>query len=103
MSQTLTQDRTWSQIVARAWTDDEFRGRLIADPRSVLEEHGIETPEGVEIQVMEDTENVRHLILPPSPAEELSEEDLVGSEVAYCYCGFCGRCGHCGCWCRGCV
>jgi len=92
----VSQELAWSQLIARAWTDDEFKQRLQADPRGVLAEHGIDMPEDVEINIMEDTKNVRHIILPPPPAEELMEEDLAGS-AAYCYCGGCYRCGRCGC------
>lgn len=103
MTQTLSQERAWSQLVAKAWTDEEFRDRLKNDPRAVLEEFGIEAPEGVEIQVVEDTPEVRHIVLPASPAGELADEELVGATGADSYCGFCGHCGRCGCWCRGCV
>lgn len=102
MTQLLSQDRAWSQIIAKAWIDEEFRARLIEDPRSVLAEFGFDTPEGVEIRVLEDTDKVRHLTIPASPAEELEDEELVGTADSEMYCGFCGWCGRCGCWCRGC-
>ena len=97
MTQLLSQERAWSQIIAKAWIDEEFRARLLDDPQSVLAEYGIDTPEGVEIRVMEDTDTVRHLILPTSPAGELADEELVGAAGADSYCGFCGYCGRCGC------
>jgi hypothetical protein len=100
MTQTLSQQRAWSQIVAAAWADPAVKARLLADPRTVLAEHGIEAPEGVEFEVVEDTETVRHLVLPPSPAGELTDEELVGAAGADSYSGWCGRCGRCGCRCR---
>jgi hypothetical protein len=92
----VSQERLWSQLIARVWSDDDFKQRLMVDPRGVLAEFGIEVPEGTDINVVEDTARVRHLVLPPSPANELTDEDLAGSNTAYCYSGDCGRCG-CGC------
>ena len=100
----ISEDLLWSQIVARAWSDEGFLERLRADPRALLAEHGLEVPEGTEVQVVEgtevkvvdDTDTVRHFILPTSPPDELIEEELAGNTVAW-YCGACGRCGACGC------
>jgi hypothetical protein len=54
----------WSQLVARAWADPDFKARLLADPAAVLKEHGLEVPPGVEIKVVEDSAKVLHLPLP---------------------------------------
>lgn len=102
----MSQERLWSQVLARVWSDADFKERLIRDPRGVLAEHGIDLPEGHEITVLEDTDTVRHLVLPPAPTEELVDEELVGSPVAgdsfSGWCGWCGSCGRCGCGCRRC-
>ena len=100
MTQTLSQNRAWSQIVATAWADEEFKARLLADPRSVLAEYGIEVPDGIELVIAEDTDTVHHLTLPASPAGELTDEELVGAAGADSYSGFSGFCGRCGCHCR---
>ena len=53
--------------------------RLVADPKGVLAEEGIEIEQGYEIKVVEDTEKVSHLVLPPAPPPgELSESELDG-------------------------
>jgi hypothetical protein len=105
--QRISEDLLWSQIVARAWCDEDFLKRLLSDPRSVLAEHDLEVPPGFEVEVtigpevkVEDTEGVRRFILPARPAQEVAIEDLFGGAVAYCWCGACGRCGACGCRCR---
>ena len=70
--------KKWSQIVAKAWTDEAFKTRLLADPAAVLTEHGMEVPPGVRCRVMEDTATLRHLTLPLRPgSRETSEEDLL--------------------------
>jgi hypothetical protein len=108
MTQTLSQHRAWSQIVAAAWADEELKARLLADPRAVVIEYGMDLPDGIELVVtedvdadrFEDTNTVRYLVLPPSPAGDLTDEDLVASADAYSYSGFSGYCGRCGCHCR---
>jgi hypothetical protein len=105
MIQQMSEELLWSQIVARAWCDEGVMKRLLSDPRAVLAEHDLEVPEGMEVEVVlgkeikvEDTDRVRHFILPGSPPADLTEEDLVGGAVAYC-----AACGGCGCGgCRRC-
>jgi Nitrile hydratase, alpha chain len=53
------------QIAARAARDEEFRQQLIRDPAATLErEFGARLPEGVTIQVHEETDDVVHLVVP---------------------------------------
>ena len=107
MIQRISEDLLWSQIVARAWCDEDFMQRLLSNPRTVLAEHDLETPPGTEVEVVlgtevkvDGTDTVRRFILPASPSHELMEEDLVEGAVAWCACGACGGCGACGCRCR---
>ena len=66
-----------AQITAKAWMDAAFKQRLLSEPAIVLKEYGLEMPSGVKIKVVEDTETLMHLSLPPRPTDqELSEEDL---------------------------
>jgi hypothetical protein len=68
--------KLWQQIVAKAWADQGFRKRLVTNTSDVLKEHGLAVPPGMQLRVVADTGNLRHLILPPSPSEELSEAEL---------------------------
>jgi len=69
--------KLWAQLVAKAWTDDKLRERLMSDPQSVMEENGLPVPPGLEVRVVQNTEGVIYLPLPPKPSPaELSEEDL---------------------------
>ena len=70
------QAKLYGQVVARAWQDEAFKQRLLADTDGALAEMGVEVPAGQEVRVVEDTERVTHLVIPPSPGEELSEEQL---------------------------
>jgi hypothetical protein len=104
----VAEERAWSQVVARAWCDEDFMQRLLSDPRAVLAEHDLEVPPGTPVEVVtgeevkvDDTDAVRRFVLPARPPQELEDEDLFeGGPVSWCGCGGCGRCGACGCRCR---
>jgi len=63
----------------------------MADPAKILDAEGVNVPDGVSIRVMEDTEQVRTLIIPPAPF--LLDDDqlksitggLWGCQVEQCY------------------
>jgi hypothetical protein len=69
-------EKQYAQIIAKAWTDESFKRRLLEDPRAVLREHGISPPAGVEILAVESTPQRRYFIIPPRPEHDMSEEDL---------------------------
>jgi hypothetical protein len=62
------QMRMIENIVERTWIDDIFRNRLLSDPAKVLRAEGVKIPQGVEVRIVEDTENVLHVVLPMKPA-----------------------------------
>src|SRR5262245_16660882 len=68
--------KQWGQLVARAWTDDAFKARLLAEPGPTLAEQGFEMPLGIEVKIHESTATLVHLTLPPAPSEDLSDEQL---------------------------
>ncbi len=68
--------KKYGQIVAKAWADEEFKARLLADPAAVLQAEGLAVPAGVELRAVENTAQVMYLTLPPKPSEELSDEQL---------------------------
>ena len=71
------QAKKLNKIIATAWLDKGFMDRLIADPKAVLKEEGVEVPPGVEVRVAADTDKLRYLPLPlRPPLSELSDEQL---------------------------
>jgi hypothetical protein len=65
------------QIIAKAWADEEFKQRFLADARAVLKEEGVDIPDGIEVRVVENTDKVFHMLLPNKPrAKELSDDEL---------------------------
>ena len=73
------------RLVERSLQDEEFRQRLLADPKAAVEEElGIQLPAEVQVRVVEETADTIYLVLPSaSPAgegRELSDREL--EEVA---------------------
>ena len=73
------------RLVERSLQDEEFRQRLLADPKAAVEEElGIQLPAEVQVRVVEETADTIYLALPTaSPAGEggeLSDQEL--EEVA---------------------
>ena len=64
-----------AHVAMKAAEDDEFRARLVADPRAAFEaETGIRFPDHYRLHVHEESATDAHLVLPPKPA--LSREQL---------------------------
>ena len=57
----------WPQVVGQAWADEAFRRRLLANPKSVLDELGVEFPADHRIELVEDTPAQTFLVLPRKP------------------------------------
>lgn len=52
-----------ARLVARAWVDPEFKARLLADPKAACAELGIDASSLNEFVVLENTDQVRHLVV----------------------------------------
>ena len=65
-----------TKVIPRAWRDQQFKARLLANPRAALEEAGVTPPPNMNLRVVENTDNTAHLILPPPPSAEIDEESL---------------------------
>ena len=68
----------FAKIIARAWRDPAFKAELIANPAVALKAEGIVVPAGMTVTVVENTDKQFHLVLPPVPTDELSDEALDG-------------------------
>ncbi len=74
--------KQWGQLVARTWSDEAFKQRLLAEPAAVLAEQGIEVPPGMEVRVHENTPTAVHVALPPALSGELSDEQRDQAQLA---------------------
>jgi hypothetical protein len=66
------------RVIAESLESDEYRERLIDDPRTVLREAGLNISEDTEVVVHENSENTAHLVLPsrPEPDQILDIEEI---------------------------
>ena|ERR1051325_457566 len=55
------------KVIAKAWADEDFKRRLIANPADVLREAGLEIPTALRIDVLQDSPQRRYLVLPLRP------------------------------------
>jgi nitrile hydratase subunit alpha len=55
-----------------------YRSRAVIDPRGVLEEFGVEVPQGTEVRVWDSNAELRYMVLPmrPTGTEHLNEQQL---------------------------
>jgi nitrile hydratase subunit alpha len=60
------------------YKSNEYRSRLVMEPRVVLSEFGLELDESIEIRVWDSSSDMRYMVLPERPArtEDLDEDGL---------------------------
>ncbi|GAA3235513.1 nitrile hydratase subunit alpha [Pseudonocardia petroleophila] len=51
-----------AKVVAKAWTDPEYRARLLAEGTSAIKELGFAGPQGEHIVVLENTPSLHHVV-----------------------------------------
>lgn len=66
----------WAEILTKAWTDEAFKQRLLADPTKVLKESGIPLTPEMKYIIHENTEHQTHIVLPLPPKEKTGSEIL---------------------------
>ena len=68
----------FGRLADLARTDPIVRERLVSDPEGALREAGLVVPPHVQVKLLEATDDVRYLVLPPlvAPDGELSDEEL---------------------------
>ena len=65
-------------LFAACWKDEALKARFMTDPKAVLAEYGIDVPDGIDVNVVENTDNTVHITMPKAPAGagDLSDEEL---------------------------
>ncbi len=74
MTPVSNEQKAYGKLVAKAWSDESFKKRLKQNPTPVLAEMGIEVPEGLDIEVVENTPQKYYLMIPKAPSAEMFEE-----------------------------
>ena len=82
MSEASGREQVESGLVERSLEDEDFRRRLLEDPKATVEhELGARLPEDVQVRVVEETADTIYLVLPSASPHgdeggELSDQDL---------------------------
>ncbi len=65
-------------MCAGRWKEEGLKTRVMADPKAVLAEHGMEVPGGMDVNVVENADNCVNITMPARPDGhgELSDEEL---------------------------
>lgn len=62
------------RLIARSLEDESFRERLLADPKTTVEEElGTRLPESVQVRAVEESAQTIYLVLPPATQQEGGE------------------------------
>ena len=75
----MTEQRNaMAQLFAACWKDEALKARFMSDPKAVLAEHGIDVPDNMNVNVVENSDNTVHITMPKAPAGamNLSDEEL---------------------------
>lgn len=58
------------EIIKKAWEDAEFKKQLLANPKAAVKEaFGIEVPDTIEVEVVEESANKFYFVLPQQPSK----------------------------------
>lgn len=66
----------WAEIIAKAWTDEAFKKRLLKDPQKILKENGIPLLPEMTYVIHENSEHETHIVLPLMPKDKTEAEIL---------------------------
>ena len=67
-----------AELFAACWKDEALKQRFMDDPKTVLAEYGMDVPDGMTVNVVENADNTVHITMPapPSGHQDLSDEEL---------------------------
>jgi hypothetical protein len=77
--------KKYAKLIAKAWSDESFKERLLSDSRTVLEAEGFSVPQGVNIKVLEQTDTQLVIVIPKKPEGFNFCEIERRSEEASCF------------------
>ncbi len=79
MKTSMQNKEKMNQIIAKALADEAFKTELKKHPREVLAKHGIQVPANVKLEILENTDNFKYLVLPGLNAASIAAGDCVFS------------------------
>lgn len=90
--------KQYALVLNKAWSDEEFKKALLAEPKKTLADEGMEFPDGLEISITDGqdvqsydaSKNLLVLPMPKSPAPIPVE--VAKGEACCCCCPCCSCC-----------
>ena len=84
------QKKALADLFSACWKDEALKARFISDPKTVLVEHGVAFPDGMEVKVIENADDRVHITLPAPPTNHahLSDDELRNA-AGGSFCKFC--------------
>ena len=82
-------NKWWAQVVAKAWADEDYKKRLLADPLALFKEEGYTPKEGEAFQVVEQKDPNTHILVLPATPEDIPEMDHLETRLASTNCCTC--------------
>ena len=72
------QRKAMAELFAACWKDEALKQRFMADPKAVLAEYGMDVPDGMDVNIIENTDTTVHITMPapPSGSMDLSDDEL---------------------------
>ncbi|HEV8025670.1 MAG TPA: NHLP leader peptide family RiPP precursor [Candidatus Nanopelagicales bacterium] len=81
----MPEQSSYEIVRRRAEEDPDFRERLLADPRAVIAEvRGEALPEDLEVEIIENTPNKVHLVVPAADLTD-ADTDAVAAGARHCF------------------
>jgi hypothetical protein len=76
--------KKYAKLIAKAWSDESFKEKLLTNSRAVFEAEGISMPPGANVKVLEQTDTQFFMVIPKKP-EGVAAELLDERAAAGCY------------------
>jgi hypothetical protein len=78
----MTEERNQlAELFAACWKDEALKARFMSDPKAVLAEYNMDIPDGMDVNVVENSDNCVHITMPMAPDghHNLSDEELTAA------------------------
>jgi hypothetical protein len=75
----MTEERNQlAELFAACWKDEALKARFMSEPKAVLAEYGMDVPDGMDVNVVENSDNCVHITMPVASGghQDLSDEEL---------------------------
>ncbi|MCA0756646.1 NHLP leader peptide family RiPP precursor [Paenibacillus sp. N4] len=71
-----TEQSLKDQIIQKAWEDAEFKKQLLANPKAAVKDaFGVDVPDSIKVDVLEESADQYYLVIPQNPAEVARKAD----------------------------